>query len=82
MWKPPILDQADNRIQKKEVSMYKCTQLAPYIQDLFGGLPDARKTTKIVAGIMIVSSPRLIEIVRAMGVNCMCELQVYSAVSG
>jgi Transposase DDE domain len=49
--------------------MNKCTQLLPFVRDLFDDQGHARKATRIVDGIMKARSPRLSEIARAMGGN-------------
>src|SRR5512136_1020080 len=49
--------------------MNKCTQLLPFVQDLFDDEADARKATRIIAGIMKAHSPRLSDIARAMSGN-------------
>lgn len=46
--------------------MDKCTQLLPFVQDLFDDRMTARKATRIVDGILKARSPRLSEIARAM----------------
>jgi hypothetical protein len=46
--------------------MDKCTQLLPFLQELFDDPAVARKATSIVAGIMKSRSPRLSEIAREM----------------
>ena len=49
--------------------MNKCTQLLPFVQDLFGDRASAEKATRIVDGILKARSPRLSEIARAMKGN-------------
>ena len=49
--------------------MYKCTQLLPFVQDLFDDRADAQKATRIIGGILQARSPRLSEIARRMGGN-------------
>jgi hypothetical protein len=68
-WKPSILDKATNRIQEKKVSMNKCTQLFPFVQDLFDDSAVARKAARVVAGILKARSPRLSDIAREMSGN-------------
>jgi hypothetical protein len=46
--------------------MDKCTQLLPFVQDLFDDRVAAQKATQIVNGILKAHSPRLSEIARAM----------------
>jgi hypothetical protein len=46
--------------------MNKCTQLLPFVQELFDDRADTQKATRIVNGILKVRSPRLSEIARAM----------------
>jgi Transposase DDE domain len=46
--------------------MDKCTQLLPFVQDLFDDRAVAQKATQIVEGILQARSPRLSEIARAM----------------
>ena len=47
--------------------MNKCTQLLPFMQDLFDDPATARKAAKIGEGILKARSPRLSDIARAMG---------------
>ena len=47
--------------------MNKCTQLLPFMQELFDDPVSARKAAKIGAGILKARSPRLSDIARAMG---------------
>ena len=49
--------------------MNKCTQLFPFVRDLFDDQARARKATRIVAGIMQARCPRLSEIAREMSGN-------------
>jgi hypothetical protein len=49
--------------------MDKCTQLLPFVQDLFDDRAAAEKATQIVNGILKARSPRLSEIARAMKGN-------------
>jgi DDE family transposase len=49
--------------------MNKCTQLLPFVQDLFDDRATARKATEIVAGILKARSPRISEIAREMRGN-------------
>ena len=49
--------------------MDKCTQLLPFVQDLFDDRGSAQKATRIVDGILQARSPRLSEIARAMKGN-------------
>jgi Transposase DDE domain len=49
--------------------MNKCTQLFPFVRELFDDQARARKATRIVAGIMQARSPRLSEIARKMSGN-------------
>jgi hypothetical protein len=49
--------------------MDKCTQLLPFVQDLFDDRASAQKATRIVDGILQAHSPRLSEIARAMKGN-------------
>ncbi len=49
--------------------MDKCTQLLPFVQDLFDDRATAQKATQIVNGILKARSPRLSEIARAMQGN-------------
>jgi len=49
--------------------MDKCTQLLPFVQDLFDDQAAAQKATQIVEGILQARSPRLSEIARAMKGN-------------
>jgi hypothetical protein len=49
--------------------MDKCTQLLPFVQDLFDDRVAAKKATQIVSGILKARSPRLSEIARAMKGN-------------
>ncbi len=49
--------------------MNKCTQLLPFMQDLFDDLTTARKAAKIGEGILKARSPRLSEIARGMPGN-------------
>ncbi len=49
--------------------MGKCTQLLPFVQDLFDDRAAAQKATQIVNGILKARSPRLSEIARAMKGN-------------
>jgi Transposase DDE domain len=49
--------------------MDKCTQLLPFVQDLFDDRAVAQKATQIVEGILQARSPRLSEIARAMKGN-------------
>ena len=46
--------------------MNKCTQLLPFMQDLFDDRATAEKATRIVVGILRARSPRLSEIARSM----------------
>jgi hypothetical protein len=46
--------------------MVKCTQLFPFVKDLFDDEVESRKATRIITGIMKAHSPRLSEIARAM----------------
>jgi hypothetical protein len=49
--------------------MDKCTQLLPFVQDLFDDRASVQKATRIVEGILQARSPRLSEIARAMKGN-------------
>ena len=49
--------------------MNKCTQLLPFVQDLFDDRAAAAKATQIVNGMLKARSPRLSEIARAMKGN-------------
>jgi hypothetical protein len=49
--------------------MDKCTQLLPFVQDLFDDRAIAQKATHIVEGILKARSPRMSEIARAMKGN-------------
>jgi hypothetical protein len=49
--------------------MDKCTQLLPFVQDLFDDRAAAQKAVQIVNGILKARSPRLSEIARAMKGN-------------
>ena len=49
--------------------MDKCTQLLPFVQDLFDDRASVQKATRIVDGILQARSPRLSEIARAMKGN-------------
>jgi hypothetical protein len=49
--------------------MDKCTQLLPFVQDLFDDRAAAQKAAQIVNGILKARSPRLSEIARAMKGN-------------
>jgi len=49
--------------------MSKCTQLLPFVQDLFEDRAAAQKAARIVDGILQARSPRLSEIARAMKGN-------------
>jgi hypothetical protein len=49
--------------------MVKCTQLLPFVQDLFDDRASVEKATRIVDGILRARSPRLSEIARAMKGN-------------
>ena len=49
--------------------MDKCTQLLPFVQDLFDDRECAQKATRIIGGILQARSPRLSEIARAMKGN-------------
>jgi hypothetical protein len=49
--------------------MDKCTQLLPFVQDLFDDCAAAAKATQIVNGMLKARSPRLSEIARAMKGN-------------
>ena len=49
--------------------MNKCTQLLPFVQDLFDDQASVQKATRIVDGILQARSPRLSEIARAMKGN-------------
>ncbi len=49
--------------------MNKCTQLLPFLQDLFDDRTTAQKAARIVDGILKARSPRLSEIARAMKGN-------------
>jgi Transposase DDE domain len=49
--------------------MDKCTQLLPFVQDLFDDRATAQKATRIVEGILKARSPRLSEIARSMKGN-------------
>jgi hypothetical protein len=44
--------------------MNKCTQLLPFMQDLFDDPETARKAAEIAGGILKARSPRLSEIAR------------------
>jgi hypothetical protein len=46
--------------------MNKCTQLLPFVQDLFHDPKTARKAVRIIEAILRARSPRLSEIARAM----------------
>ncbi len=49
--------------------MDKCTQILPFVQELFDDRAKAEKATRIVDGILKARSPRLSEIARAMKGN-------------
>jgi hypothetical protein len=49
--------------------MNKCTQLLPFVQDLFDDQTVAQKAARIVAGILEARSPRMSEIAREMNGN-------------
>jgi hypothetical protein len=49
--------------------MDKCTQLLPFVQDLFDDRDAAQKAARIVSGILQARSPRVSEIARAMKGN-------------
>jgi hypothetical protein len=53
----------------EEVSMNKCTQLLPFVQDLLDDRVVAQKATQIINGMLKARSPRLSEIARAMKGN-------------
>jgi hypothetical protein len=49
--------------------MNKCTQLLPFVRDLFDDQVVAQKAARIVAWILGAQSPRMSEIAREMGGN-------------
>jgi hypothetical protein len=68
-WKPSILNMARTKFRDQEVSMCKCTQLLPFVQELFDDPTQAWKGAKIISGILKGRSPRLSDIARAMKGN-------------
>jgi hypothetical protein len=57
------------KFKYEEVSMNKCTQLFPFVKDLFDDPAVAWKGTRIISGILSGRSPRLSDISRAMDGN-------------
>jgi hypothetical protein len=60
---------AATKFSEKEVSMDKCTQLFPFVQDLFVDPAIAWKGNRIISGILQSCTPQLSDISRAMEGN-------------